>query len=94
MDPVIRSAAVYVALLVLLRLAGRRTLMQMTNFAFVLLLIIGEATQNALLQNDASVTNAVLIVPTLISLDIVFSYVKQRVPIVAWWIDGLPMIIV
>ncbi len=94
MDPVIRSAAVYVALLVFLRLAGRRTLIQMTSFDFVLLLIIGEATQNALLQNDSSVTNALLVVLTLISLDIAFSYVKQRVPIVARWIDGLPMIIV
>ncbi|QPD04547.1 MAG: hypothetical protein Nkreftii_002321 [Candidatus Nitrospira kreftii] len=94
MDPVIRSAAVYVALLVFLRLAGRRTLIQMTSFDFVLLLIIGEATQNALLQNDSSVTNAVLVVLTLISLDIAFSYIKQRVPIVARWIDGVPMIIV
>ncbi|MGE0468284.1 MAG: DUF421 domain-containing protein [Nitrospira sp.] len=94
MDPVIRSAAVYVALLVFLRLAGRRTLIQMTSFDFVLLLIIGEATQNALLQNDSSVTNALLVVLTLISLDIAFSYIKQRVPIVARWIDGVPMIIV
>ncbi len=94
MDPVVRSAVIYVALLVFLRLAGRRTLMQMTSFDFVLLLIIGEATQNALLQNDSSVTNALLVILTLISLDIAFSYVKQRVPIVARWIEGLPMIIV
>ncbi|MBX3300653.1 MAG: DUF421 domain-containing protein [Nitrospira sp.] len=94
MDPVVRSAFIYLALLVFLRLAGRRTLMQMTSFDFVLLLIIGEATQNALLQNDSSITNALLVILTLISLDIAFSYVKQRVPIVARWMDGLPMIIV
>jgi len=86
--------AIYVALLVFLRLAGRRTLMQMTSFDFVLLLIIGEATQNALLQNDSSVTNSLLVILTLISLDIAFSYVKQRVPIIERWLDGLPMIIV
>jgi uncharacterized membrane protein YcaP (DUF421 family) len=94
MDPVVRSTAIYVALLVFLRLAGRRTLMQMTSFDFVLLLIIGEATQNALLQNDSSVTNSLLVILTLISLDIAFSYVKQRVPIIERWLDGLPMIIV
>jgi uncharacterized membrane protein YcaP (DUF421 family) len=94
MDPVVRSIAIYVALLVFLRLAGRRTLMQMTSFDFVLLLIIGEATQNALLQNDSSVTNSLLVILTLISLDIAFSYVKQRVPIIERWLDGLPMIIV
>jgi len=94
MDPVVRSTAIYVALLVFLRLAGRRTLMQMTSFDFVLLLIIGEATQNALLQNDSSVTNSLLVILTLISLDIAFSYVKQRVPVIERWLDGLPMIIV
>ncbi|NGZ04582.1 MAG: hypothetical protein CV090_16195 [Nitrospira sp. WS238] len=94
MDPVVRSASVYFILLIFLRLAGRRTLMQMTSFDLVLLLIIGEATQNALLQSDSSVTNAVLVILTLISLDIAFSYIKQRVPVVARWMDGLPMIIV
>lgn len=94
MDPVVRSAVIYVALLIFLRLAGRRTLMQITSFDFVLLLIIGEATQNALLQNDSSVTNALLVIVTLISLDIALSYVKLRVPVVARWMDGLPMIIV
>jgi uncharacterized membrane protein YcaP (DUF421 family) len=94
MDPIIRSAVIYFALLVCFRLAGRRTLMQMTSFDFVLLLIIGEATQNALLGNDYSVTNAVLVILTLISLDIALSYIKQRVPTVERWMDGLPMIIV
>lgn len=94
MDPVVRSASVYFILLIFLRLAGRRTLMQMTSFDLVLLLIIGEATQNALLQSDSSVTNAVLVILTLISLDIAFSYIKQRVPVMARWMDGLPMIIV
>lgn len=94
MDPVVRSAVIYVALLVFLRLAGRRTLMQMTSFDFVLLLIIGEATQNALLQNDSSIMTALLVILTLISLDIALSYIKQRVPILARWMDGVPMIIV
>ena len=94
MDPVVQSTVIYVALLVFLRLAGRRTLMQMTSFDFVLLLIIGEATQNALLQNDYSVTNSLLVILTLISLDIAFSYAKQHVPTIERWIDGLPMIIV
>ena len=94
MDPIARSAAIYVALLVCFRLAGRRTLMQMTSFDLVLLLIIGEATQNALLGNDYSVTNALLVIVTLISLNIGLSYIKQRFPVVDRWMDGLPMIIV
>ncbi|HKR79410.1 MAG TPA: hypothetical protein VJR69_06875 [Nitrospira sp.] len=49
-------------LLVIFRLAGRRTLAQMTNFDFVLLLIISEATQNAMIGEDDSVTNGALVV--------------------------------
>jgi uncharacterized membrane protein YcaP (DUF421 family) len=52
MDSVLRAAAIYLVLLVLFRVAGRRTLSEMTSFDFVLLLVIGEATQQALLGED------------------------------------------
>lgn len=45
MDAVLRASIIYVLVLVLLRLSGKRTLAQVTSFDFVLLLIIGEATQ-------------------------------------------------
>ena len=49
MDAVLRAGAMYLALMVLFRVAGRRSLSDLTTFDFVLLLIIGEATQQALL---------------------------------------------
>ena len=57
MDAIVRGLAVYLFLLILFRIAGRRTLGSITNFDFVLLLIISEATQNAMIGNDYSVTN-------------------------------------
>ena len=65
MESVLRALAVYAALLVLLRLAGRRTLKDLTTFDAALLLIISEATQQAMLGDDLSVTNAVLVIATL-----------------------------
>ena len=47
MDSVIRGVAIYLILMVLTRLTGRRTMAQMTPFDFVLLLIIAETTQHA-----------------------------------------------
>ena len=47
MESVIRPTFVYLFVLVLLRLTGRRTLAQITTFDFVLLLIISEACQQA-----------------------------------------------
>lgn len=94
MEPVFRSVIIYVALLILFRIAGRRTLAQLTNFDFVLLLIIGEAVQNGLLGNDFSLTNALVTIVTLISVDIVFSLLKQFIPGVERVMDGAPFVIV
>ena len=60
MESVLRAAAIYGFLLLLFRVTGKSSLAQITAFDFVLLLIIGEATQQALLGNDFSIINAVL----------------------------------
>ncbi|WP_312601947.1 DUF421 domain-containing protein [Pseudomonas luteola] len=94
MDAVLRAAAVYLVVFIIFKIAGRRTLAEITTFDFVLLLIIGEATQQALLGDDFSVTNAALIIVTLVVIDIGLSLVKERSPKLARFIDGMPMIIV
>jgi uncharacterized membrane protein YcaP (DUF421 family) len=94
MDAILRGLAVYFFLLLLFRIAGRRTLSEMTSFDFVLLLIVSEATQNAMIGNDYSVTNGVLVILTLIGLDIGLSVMKQRFPAMERYLDGLPLIIV
>lgn len=48
MEMVLRAAAIYFILLIIFKIAGRRTLMQLTNFDLILLLIISEATQQAM----------------------------------------------
>ena len=94
MDTVLRAAAVYIVVLLVLRLAGRRTVAEMTPFDLVLLLIIGDATQQALLGDDFSLTTAFLVVATLIVLDILLSLLKERFGSLAKLIDGVPMVIV
>ena len=94
MDAILRGASVYLILLVILRLSGRRTLGEMTSFDFVLLLIIAETTQQALLGDDFSVTNALLLITTLVGIDIIISYLKTRFDTVDRIVDGLPMVIV
>ena len=94
MDAFFRTLAVYGFLLLIFRVSGKRSLAQITAFDFVLLLIIGEATQQALLGDDFSVTNAFLVILTLMAVDIGLSLLKQRVPKVERFIDGLPLVIV
>ncbi|MCQ6256638.1 DUF421 domain-containing protein [Pseudomonas sp. Q11] len=94
MDSVLRAAAIYVALLVLFKIAGRRSLAEITTFDFVLLMIIGEATQQALLGDDFSLTNSLMVIVTLIAIDVGLSLLKQRSQWVSQLIDGGPTIIV
>src|SRR3546814_11198411 len=88
MDSVLRGAAVYAILLVILRLSGRRTTAQMTPFDLVLLLIVAETTQQALLGDDFSITNAAILIVTLFTIDIALPYVTQWLPRIGLLIDG------
>ncbi|MDQ0121901.1 uncharacterized membrane protein YcaP (DUF421 family) [Pseudomonas lini] len=94
MDSVLRATAMYLALMVLFKIAGRRSLAELTTFDFVLLMIIGEATQQALLGDDFSMTNSMLVIVTLIAIDVGLSLLKQRSQWVSQLIDGGPTIIV
>ena len=94
MDTVVRSLIIYFVLWGLLRLSGRRTLGKLTSFDFVLLLIIGGVTQRALLGQDYSVTNALLVVITLILIDVTLSLVQRDYPRIARIFNGEPMIVV
>jgi len=94
MDAVLRAAVVYLFLLLVFRIAGRRMLSQTTTFDLVLLLIIAEATQQGLLGNDFSVTNAFLVIITLIGIEIALTALKRRSARIEKWIDGVPSIII
>ena len=59
-EKVIRSAAVYVFLLVAFRLCGKRQLGQMTAFDVIVLLVISNVVQNALIGNDNSLGGGLL----------------------------------
>ena len=94
MDAVLRGAAVYAFLVFIFSVLGRRTLVQTTNFDLVLLIIIGQSTQLALLGDDYSVTNAVLLIVTLLGLHLALAAVKTRVPRAAQWVGGGPPVVV
>lgn len=94
MTTILRAAGIYFFLLIVFRIAGKRSVAQITTFDFVLLLILGEATQQALIGNDFSMTTAWLLIATLVGLDIAISFLKQRSPRLERWIDGAPVIIV
>lgn len=94
MEPVLRAVGIYFFLLLLFLISGKRALSEMSSFELVLLLIVGEATQQAILGKDYSMTNALLVIATLVGLQILLSVVKIRSEIVRRWFDGLPVVLV
>ncbi len=94
MDSVMRTIVMYVFVMVIFRISGTRTLSEITAFDFVLLLIIGEAVQQALLGNDYSIANAFVVIGTLLGMDIVLSMIKQRFQPVEHIIEGMPLMLI
>lgn len=78
MATVFRGLVVFLVLLVVFRIAGKRTLHETTTFDFVLLLIIAETVQQALIDNDNSFTNALILICTLVGVNVLLSLAKQR----------------
>ena len=94
MDSVIRGLAVFVILLLVFRIAGKRTLHETTTFDFVLILIIAETVQQAMIDNDNSATNAFILIATLVSVNILFSVLKQRFRWFAKVTEGTPVVVI
>lgn len=93
MDPIIRALVVYISLLVIFRIAGKRSLSQVTTFDLILTLIISEAIQEALVDDDHSLTQAMILVVSLVSFDILLSLMKQRWKLVEKLADEPPVLI-
>lgn len=94
MDIFLRTFTIYIFLLVIFRLSGKRTLSELSTFDFVLLLIISEATQNALIEEDYSLTRGLLVIMILVTLDLTLSILKRKYAAVEKIAEGTPIILV
>jgi len=75
---VLRAVVVYAVLIVLLRVAGRRELGQMTSFDLVLLLLISNAVQNSVNAGDNSLTGGLVSAVVLVGLNWLAGYATYR----------------
>ena len=94
MESVIKSVIVYLALWLVIRLSGRRTLGQLTVFDFILFLIIGGLAARALTAQDYSLTHAFLIIATFVIMDIMLSFLERDVPSIGRILKGVPTVVV
>jgi uncharacterized membrane protein YcaP (DUF421 family) len=94
MEIIFRTLTIYLFLLVIFRLSRKRSLSELSTFDFILLLVISEATQNALIGEDYSVTTGLVVVTTLVMADLALSLVKKRYKVIEKITEGVPVVIV
>jgi uncharacterized membrane protein YcaP (DUF421 family) len=94
MDLVLRAIFIYAFLYVLTRVIGRRELSSLEPFDLILLIILGDAVQQGLTQDDYSVTGAVIVVGTIATLQLTTSWLSFKFPRLRPVLDGDPIVIV
>ena len=89
----LRACVVYFVLLAMIRASGKRTMGQFTPFDMLLVVLLGNAVQNALLGEDTSVAGGLLLAVTLISLNWIVGFVSARSEKVEALIEGSPVLL-
>src|SRR3990172_1648348 len=85
---------VYLALLAGLRLAGKRELGQMTPFDLVVILLIANAVQNAMVGPDTSVTGGLIAAGVLVTVNYGVAGARQRLPWLRRAVEGTPTLLI
>ena len=91
---VARTVIVYGALLVGLRLAGKRELGQMTPFDLVVILLIANAVQNAMVGSDTSVTGGLIAAGVLVAVNYGVALARGRIPLLKGAVEGTPTLLI
>jgi len=91
---VLRSTVVYVFLIVLLRLTGKRQVGQLAPFDLVLLLVLSNAVQNSMNAGDNSLIGGLLSAAVLISLNYLVGLATFRSKKVEALVEGQPQVLI
>jgi len=92
-DIAVRAVVLFVFVNLLMRVIGRRELSSLEPFDLILLVVLGDAIQQGLTQDDYSVTGAVIVISAIASLSVLTSYLNFRVPWMRRVLDGDPIVI-
>ena len=90
---IVRAAAVYAVLLVLVRLTGKRTVGQFTPFDLIVVMLLAEAVSGSINGQDESLQGGLLAAATLIVLNTVIAWVSARSSKVDSALEGKPVLV-
>jgi uncharacterized membrane protein YcaP (DUF421 family) len=91
---VLRTAVIYLVVLAGLRLAGKREIGQMTVLDLVVLLLIANAVQNAMVSPDTSLAGGILAAVVLLAMNALVARLRLHWPRLRRLIEGSPTLLV
>lgn len=94
MDILIRSLVIFALLWFMVRLGGKREVAQLNAFDMILLITVGDLVSQAVLQEDYSLTAAVISVATFMMAGYLLTQVGFKVPFFRSWLAGAPRVVV
>ncbi|TMJ98237.1 MAG: DUF421 domain-containing protein [Actinobacteria bacterium] len=94
MDLAIRALVLYIVVFLVTRAVGRRELGTLAPFDLILLIVVGDAIQQGLTQDDYSVTGALIVLGTFASLQVITSYASFKVDRLRPVLEGEPIILI
>lgn len=90
---VLRASVIYLLVMVLVRVSGKRAIGQLTPLDLVLLILIGNAVQNGINGGDNSITGAVIMASTLIALNYAVAFATSRSRRIEHLVEGEPVVL-
>lgn len=93
-EKVLRTVAVYAALAGILRVAGKRDLAQLTSFDLVVVLLLSNVVQNAIIGADNSLAGGVLGAVVLVAVNAVVVRAAAASPGLSRLLQGAPTVLV
>jgi uncharacterized membrane protein YcaP (DUF421 family) len=94
MDLVLRAIVVFVLMLVITRVVGRRELSSMEPFDLILLVVMGDLIQQGVTQSDYSLTGATIVIVTIAVLTVLTAYLSFRFRRLRPLLEGEPVVLV
>jgi uncharacterized membrane protein YcaP (DUF421 family) len=94
MDLAIRAIILYLFVIFVMRIVGRRELSSLTAIDLVLLIVMGDAIQQGLTQDDYSMTGAIIVISTIAVLQVFSSYAGYRSRRIRTILEGQPVVLI
>ncbi|MNV78204.1 hypothetical protein D3C71_1716830 [compost metagenome] len=88
-----RASVVYLALLVLMRVSGHRTVGQFTPFDLLVVMLLSESVSSGLAGDETSIFGGLLSAATLIGLNLLVAFLTARSQSAQRWVEGRPVLI-